>query len=48
MMAALRALAGRLRRDRDPFELTWLDRAPLWWRLRKLRCHYLERREGLR
>lgn len=32
----------------DPFELTWLDRVPLWWRLGRLRCYWFERREGLR
>jgi hypothetical protein len=34
--------------DDRPFELTWFERAPFLWRLRRWRCHRLERREGLR
>lgn len=33
----------------DPaFSLTFIDRAPLFWRLRRWRTHRLERKEGLR
>jgi hypothetical protein len=32
----------------DPFDLTVVDRWPLMWRVRRIRCHLHEWREGLR
>jgi hypothetical protein len=43
----LRLLETIRRSDRDPFDLTLVDRWPVLWRARALRCRILEAREGL-